>query len=500
MSMEIDNNGIANAGWSPWNPENEESLCQRLLKEAMDHRKFDINIGLYLVHGCWNQQIARQKDTTVQALLGKLASPSIPKNSEYIKGRLEIEFEAEGDIEACLDSKLPCPPQDLPAVLFYIHKTSMKAPVFQYLSSLSAKQIGSYFKGGSLDFLHAVHQELNENLQKYGVPPTIPRPLSSDNADGSGALRLFIAGDRMSVGKTSVCLGILGNLVALGYPVESLAYIKPATQNESPQLVQKYCERMGIDCVPIGPIVYYRGFTRAFLAGETESSAELLAKVEVKVDEVAKGKKIVIVDGVGFPAVGSICGTDNASVARASGPLDPLSGKRIPAPALVVGGSGVGGAVDAYNLNATYLEGAKVPVIGALFNKLNLEGFYSLENCKQQISLYFATNGHQQRHGRKAFGFVPLHDSLATSNPLEHVDEYIKVFGEHADISGIIQAAQAKVNEYFTTDASSRVASNEESNTTHASKRQKLVNGQSASRTRAEIEKAAISAGAAPSA
>jgi hypothetical protein len=259
---------------------------------------------------------------------------------------------------------------------------------------------------------------------------------------------------------------------------------------------------MGIACVPIGPVVYYRGFTRAFLAGETESSAELLAKVEMKVDEVAKGKKIVIVDGVGFPAVGSICGTDNASVARASGPLDPSTGRRIPAPALVVGGSGVGGAVDAYNLNATYFEAKQVPVIGALFNKLNLEGFYSLENCKQQISLYFAKNDHQQRHGRKAFGFVPLHDSLATADPLEHVDEYIKVFGEHVNLSGIIQAAQAKVEEYYKSDApdTDTVTSHTGSTTTHNFKRHKLENGQSASRTRAEIEKAAICAGAAPSA
>ena len=36
--------------------------------------------------------------------------------------------------------------------------------------------------------------------------------------------------------------------------------------------------------------------------------------------------------------------------------------------------------VDAFNLNATYFEAANVPVIGAIFNKLSLNGFYSLEN------------------------------------------------------------------------------------------------------------------------
>ena len=66
----------------------------------------------------------------------------------------------------------------------------------------------------------------------------------------------------------------------MGYPTESLAYIKPATQNEEPQLIQRYCDRLGIQCVSVGPIVYYRGFTRAFLEGETLTTAEMLKNVE----------------------------------------------------------------------------------------------------------------------------------------------------------------------------------------------------------------------------
>jgi hypothetical protein len=48
---------------------------------------------------------------------------------------------------------------------------------------------------------------------------------------------LFIAGDKSQVGKSSVCLGLLGSLLQLGYKPHELAYIKPATQCESPQLV-----------------------------------------------------------------------------------------------------------------------------------------------------------------------------------------------------------------------------------------------------------------------
>lgn len=71
---------------------------------------------------------------------------------------------------------------------------------------------------------------------------------------------------------------------------------------------------------------------------------------------------------------------------------------------VMVGRKGVGDAVDSFNLNATYMEGNGARVIGAVFNRcalrkhtrgcdpeperalcthsLPLEGFYSLDSCK----------------------------------------------------------------------------------------------------------------------
>ena len=54
-------------------------------------------------------------------------------------------------------------------------------------------------------------------------------------------IRLFIAGDKSQVGKSTVCLGLLGSLLKAGYPASKLAYIKPATQCEEEQLVAKFC-------------------------------------------------------------------------------------------------------------------------------------------------------------------------------------------------------------------------------------------------------------------
>jgi len=122
-------------------------------------------------------------------------------------------------------------------------------------------------------------------------------------------------------------------------------------------------------------------------------SETLLQSAKKAVDEMCgPQKKFCLIDGVGYPAVGSITGTSNGEVASACG-----------ASVLLVGGKGVGDAVDTFNLNATYFSSRSVPVIGAIFNRLPSSGYYSLENCKNAVTSYFEQYG----EGRSVFGFVP---------------------------------------------------------------------------------------------
>lgn len=282
-------------------------------------------------------------------------------------------------------------------------------------------------------------------------------------------IRLFIAGDRTQVGKSSVCLGILGTLLRLNYPPSSLAYIKPATQCEQTQLVSEYCKEKGIEACPVGPIVYYRGFTRAYLNKETESSESLLAKVSLEVDRIAKDKSVVVIDGVGYPAVGSITNTDNAKVARASGyPMnknDDDGESRMPAAVLIVGKSGVGDAVDSYNLNATYFRSQHVPVLGAVFNRLPVDGYYSLENCKQAVSTYFEQHLNLNGHHETVFGFIPQVEHIAHTRmecedanekrkalelAMVHAEDFISVFSQHVDVAYILErAANLRDNNHY---------------------------------------------------
>ncbi len=251
-------------------------------------------------------------------------------------------------------------------------------------------------------------------------------------------LKLFVAGDRSQVGKSTVSLGLLTLLLKCGgYRPSEIAYIKPATQCEQTQLVQKFCDAHQIDCVGIGPLVFYSGFTRAFLDGRTDSTEQILEKICARVDEISANKRFVIIDGVGYPAVGSICGCSNAVIAN-----------RLKAPVLLVGRKGVGDAVDSFNLNAAFFEHHGVTVIGALFNRLPKDGYYSLENCKNAISKYFEQYG----GGKGLYGFIPeIHfEALAEKDgkvdaevPLENELQRVTMvqdhFEKHVDIVKLIR-------------------------------------------------------------
>jgi len=231
------------------------------------------------------------------------------------------------------------------------------------------------------------------------------------------------------------------------YLPEEIAYIKPATQCEKTQLVAKFCASKQIESIPIGPIVYYKGYTRSFLNGETEFTVdELLDKVGEVVDNLSINKKVVIIDGVGYPAVGSICGSCNATVAKASGYKKKKSSQsRIPVPVLLVGKSGVGDAIDSYNINASYFFYNGVQVLGGIFNRFATEGFYSLDNCKVAILSYFEQ---YKNKGETAYGFLPelkkKEDETATSNEdeeLKYANDFIRIFSHHVDVKSIIKDA-----------------------------------------------------------
>ena len=447
-----------------------------------------------LLYGSWNVRIASQKPNFVPLVynallrLGGVSPPDIKYSAACVK--VDVDEES---LDICVDEMATGgfgAPSDLPALMFLTLPTTisdgesdsqgLRVEHVHYnstaLESLLTRPASDPSSWDGLEYLAFATSVLDAWLRLVDSHGNILPPKSEVGRNISGvnhhvstepAIRLFIAGDRSQVGKSSICLGILGALLNSGkYTPADLAYIKPATQCEQTQLVEEFCKHKGITaCVPVGPIVYYKGFTRAFLKGETgETSEKLLQKAGDAVDKVASNKKVVIIDGVGYPAVGSITGTDNASVAKACGRSFTAERStatvRSPVPVLLVGKSGVGDAVDSFNINATYFAHRNVPVIGAIFNKLSLDGFYSLSNCKEAVELYFG----QSQPDRIAFGFIPEIPSLTNAREqvanatkaeqlpcaLESADLFVEEFSKHVNVDRIMNAAKESTAKYIT--------------------------------------------------
>ena len=219
-------------------------------------------------------------------------------------------------------------------------------------------------------------------------------------APEQGGLRVLVAGDKSSAGKSTISLGLLTALLDAGYRGSELAYIKPATQCVSSTLTARFCQANGIAYEHIGPVVFYRGFTRDQLDVKEANTESLPGRCAAAVDRISHGKRLTLIDGVGYPSVGSIIGCSSADVAIACR-----------APVVMVGRPGVGDAVDSFNLCAAVFEAQNVPVLGAIFNKLAPSGFYGLAKCDEYVRKYMSAHRPRQR----VYGMLPKHDTLASA-------------------------------------------------------------------------------------
>jgi len=223
-------------------------------------------------------------------------------------------------------------------------------------------------------------------------------------------MRVLVAGDKSHSGKSTISLGLLSALLEAGFLPSELAYIKPATQCVSSTLTARYCEAKGIKYEHIGPLVFFRGCTRSKLdemdehgdskgaSGVTDVGGSLTEQCAAAVERISKGKRLVIIDGVGYPSVGSIVGCSSADIAVACR-----------SPVLLVGKAGVGDAIDSFNLGACFFEARRIPVLGAIFNKLPPTGFYGLKACSEYVRKYMRL----ARPRQSVYGLLPASEMLA---------------------------------------------------------------------------------------
>jgi len=173
---------------------------------------------------------------------------------------------------------------------------------------------------------------------------------------------LYVMGTETGVGKSTVCLGLLAYFLRQGFKASQLAYIKPMTQCLTPQNVALFCEKNHIDYRATDGLIFSKGFTRDFIAGLTRNSDELKQDVLANINDIAQHKAIVIIDGIGHPAVGSVIGVSNIDIALA-----------LECKVIYIAHPGIGKTIDSTVLNITFMQSKGINKIGVIFNQLSDE-------------------------------------------------------------------------------------------------------------------------------
>ena len=175
-------------------------------------------------------------------------------------------------------------------------------------------------------------------------------------------------GSESGAGKSTVCLGILAQLLASGLTPDQLAYIKPVTQCIAQQTVAQFCEQTKIPYLDIGNLIFSKGFSRDFIDSLTKRTDELMTDVLTSILDIGKGKKVVIIDGIGDPSVGSVVGVSNVDVALS-----------LPCSTIFVGKPGIGAALDNTVLCVSFMQNKGLTNIGVIYNKIPFSAFAEIK-------------------------------------------------------------------------------------------------------------------------
>jgi dethiobiotin synthetase len=170
---------------------------------------------------------------------------------------------------------------------------------------------------------------------------------------------LYVMGSESGIGKSTVCLGLLAQLLAEGFKPSELAYIKPMTQCVTPQLVAQFCMQTKIAYQATEGLVFTKDFTRDFINGLTKDSTSLLDDILADIQNISIDKKLVVIDGVGAPSVGGVIGVSNVDIALA-----------LKSQVLFVEKFGLGSAIDSTLLCTSFMHSQGLKEIGLIYNNL----------------------------------------------------------------------------------------------------------------------------------
>jgi len=209
-----------------------------------------------------------------------------------------------------------------------------------------------------------------------------------ESGSASGPRRpIYVSATRQHVGKTSTSLALISGLQKL-FP-NKVGYMKPVGQqcvdvvdpcgtsvsvDKDAALIKQHFGMNHIQYQDTSPVVIPKGYTRDFLDGKITSD-EQRARIEQSYSRVADASDIVLCEGTGHCAVGSIVDACNAQVASWLG-----------ARMVLIANGGLGAAYDELELNRVLCEKYDVPIAGVIINKVKLD---KIEQTREYLEKAF---------------------------------------------------------------------------------------------------------------
>lgn len=233
-----------------------------------------------------------------------------------------------------------------------------------------------------------------------GVKTASTKYWKYDPKSGRYQRPIFVAATKQHVGKTSTSLAIVSGLQK---HFDKVGFIKPVGQqhvdvrsehldadikvDKDVCLVREHFKLHHLDYEYMSPVIIPRGYTKKFIDGEITYEKQI-ADIEASFKMVTECSDVVLAEGTGHCAVGSIVNVNNAKVASILG-----------ADMVLIANGGLGSAFDELELNRILCQHYNVRIAGVVINKV-------LPDKYEQTKHYMA-KALKQAWGVPLLGCVP---------------------------------------------------------------------------------------------
>jgi len=204
------------------------------------------------------------------------------------------------------------------------------------------------------------------------------------NYNGRHQRPIFVAATRQHVGKTSVSLALISGLQKR---FGKVGFIKPVGQQHVPVysreaqnevrvdkdvvLMREHFRLDHLDYQYMSPVIIPRGYTKDYIDGKIEHTYQL-EQVRKAFNHCNAASDVLLCEGTGHCAVGSVVGVNNARVASLMG-----------ADMVLVANGGLGSAFDELELNRVLCHHHNVRLAGVILNKVKPD---KLEQTKDYMA------------------------------------------------------------------------------------------------------------------